>query len=700
MKAIMRSRVAFGLLLSLLLALTGCDLERELEKLLGAISQTFVEMSYGTADDPLLTEVTEQVGRRVAEVSPRRDMPLKFRVLNTGDANALALPNGRIYVFRGMVEMTDTEDELAAVLAHEAGHVAGRHSLKQFRLSLGISLLADLLNLNKRGETLQAVAGLAAALYELGYNRQQEKDADNYGLRLALLAGYDPKGSVELFDKFYRREGKASRWTTYLSTHPPSEKRLERAKQANADLGSIQRDLPAFAAHTLIADGYAQRGLYRHATCHYEAALKQQANHVPALLGLAKAKEAWGEWDEACRWYEQVLQYEPNNEAAKQGIERVRQAPKEKPSSSFNDDPTHRLFTVAIEQALQDWQRLQTTMPDRWKATLTVTNRLTQQSRTMWEQLSAIPSPHRSVVTITIGKQRGERNGVLERWQGESRFAELTQRWDEAVNECTRALLALQMTVAELEGLQEEAWRTIALWHRSLEDWRSLAALNADRRGMQALVRDSERSATLVQRALVTSQQDSDDVRYMEQQLSRAMAALAEASRLLQRRTNGAFDWIAEMRLNDAKAFAKSAIAEGRVMLSRLAEKRAQVDKALLSAYHTRLEALEMRTPKDVTVQMVAYHVRTSPETVLAMRNATPDIGAAAIVLALAKARRLDPYEFVKSLDFKGDWMNQAIPSRVPSGAKVVLRWLTTAWERELDTEAKRESKSDTTEQK
>ncbi|MQK95581.1 M48 family metalloprotease, partial [Escherichia coli] len=98
-----------------------------------------------------------------------------------------------IYVFRGMLETTDTEDELASVLAHEAGHVAGRHSLKQFRLSLGIGLLADLLNLNKQSAFVQNLAGLATTLYELGYSRQHERDADNYALRLTLLAGYDPK---------------------------------------------------------------------------------------------------------------------------------------------------------------------------------------------------------------------------------------------------------------------------------------------------------------------------------------------------------------------------------------------------------------------------------------------------------------------------------------------------------------------------
>ena len=98
------------MVLPFLLALVGCDLDREIEKLLGAIAQTFWELGFERSEDPLLAELTETTGRRIAEVSPRKDMPIKFKVLNTGEVNAVALPNGRIYVFRGMLETSDTED--------------------------------------------------------------------------------------------------------------------------------------------------------------------------------------------------------------------------------------------------------------------------------------------------------------------------------------------------------------------------------------------------------------------------------------------------------------------------------------------------------------------------------------------------------------------------------------------------------------
>jgi len=407
-------RLSAIVVLPLLLALVGCDLDREIEKLLGAIAQTFWELGFERSEDPLLAELTETTGRRVAEVSPRKDMPIKFRVLNTGEVNAVALPNGRIYVFRGMLETSDTEDELAAVLAHEVGHVAGRHSLKQFRLSLGIGLLADLLNLNKRGETIQTLAGLATSLYELGYSRQHERDADNYALRLALLAGYDPKGSVALFEKFAKNEGKPARWLIYLSTHPPSTERLERAKRANEDLGRIYPDLPAFAAHAMVAAGYAQRGLYRHAALHYEAAIKLQPSYVPAALGLAQAREELQEWDEAKKWYERALKLEPQNEMARQGLERVKSASQNSAPQTSHPASKQTLALKWLERALAEWEQVERQWVEGQQTASNATGNAAIQVKALWSQMRSIPLRSGPIsVTFSQSEKRDQRETMM-----------------------------------------------------------------------------------------------------------------------------------------------------------------------------------------------------------------------------------------------------------------------------------------------
>ncbi|MFN4180013.1 MAG: M48 family metalloprotease [Armatimonadota bacterium] len=681
-----------ALLLPLILSLAGCDLDREVEKLLGAIAQTFWELGFERTDDPILTELTESVGRRVAEVSPRKDMPLKFKVLNVGEVNAVALPNGRIYVFRGMLETTDTEDELASVLAHEVGHVAGRHSLKQFRLSLGIGLLADLLNLNKQSAFVQNLAGLAATLYELGYSRQHERDADNYALRLALLSGYDPKGSVELFDKFVKREGKPARWLIYLSTHPPSTERLERAKRANSDLGRIYPDLPAFAAHTLVGTGYAQRGLYRHAYRHYEAAIKSQPRHVPALLGLAQAKEALGELDEARKWYEKALEIEPQNEEAKQGLERLQAQSQTSTSPQPADEREQFIALKRLEAALAEWEQVQQWWTKQWKPTLAATNNAVTQAKNLWSQMRFI-NFGRGSISINFGRserrdRRGNENPFS--WHDTMRLDNLMRTGDEVANECARALAAMQVAIAEFESVFEDAQKATEVWQSALQDWQELVSLG--HKLPNFVTSESDACSRILFRIAISAERDSSMVRDIERQLTRAVSSLTEASNLLQRQS-GSFVWTAEMKLQIARSSLQSATSDLRTLLARTNEKRSQVDTALISAYRTRLSALELKTPPSIVRKIAAYHLRISEEQVKSVREKTPDIGVTAIVIAFAKARRVEPENLTSALNFNGDWISKLVDKRAPAGVRVVLRWLTTAWERDWDLAQEEKSK-------
>jgi predicted Zn-dependent protease len=686
------------LVFPLLLALVGCDLDREVEKLLGAIAQTFWELGFERSEDPLLAELTETTGRKVAEVSPRKDMPIKFRVLNTGEVNAVALPNGRIYVFRGMLETSDTEDELAAVLAHEVGHVAGRHSLKQFRLSLGISLLADLLNLNKRGETVQTLAGLAASLYELGYSRQHERDADNYALRLALLAGYDPKGSVALFEKFAKNEGKPARWLIYLLTHPPSTERLERAKRANEDLGRIYPDLPAFAAHAMVAAGYAERGLYRHAALHYEAAIKSQPSYLPALLGLAQAREELQEWDEAKKWYERVLEIEPQNEAARQGLERVKSASRNSAPSTSHSAPKQTLALNWLERTLAEWEQVENQWAERQQTAFNATGNAAVQVKALWSQMRSIPLRSGPIsITFSQSERRDRRdNDDAFSWRDAMRLDNLMRTRDEVAEDCARTLAAFQIAMAEVESVFEDARYATGLWLRALKDWQKLVAQGHNL--PKSIVEASDESSRILFRIALAFEREATAVRDIERQITRAVFALAEAANLLQRQRSS-FVWVAETKLQLARSALQSAAADLHSLLSRTKEKRAQVDKALLSAYQTRLSALEMKTPlpsegkapAPVVRKVVAYHLRVSEDKVVAVREKTPDIGATVLIIAFAKAKRVEPEKLLANVDFGSDWLSKLIGDRAPSGVRVALRWLANAWERDWELAEKRE---------
>ncbi|MFN3422351.1 MAG: M48 family metalloprotease, partial [Armatimonadota bacterium] len=569
-------------------------------------------------------------------------------------------------------------------LAHEVGHVAGRHSLKQFRLSLGIGLLADLLNLNKQSAFVQNLAGLATTLYELGYSRQHERDADNYALRLALLAGYDPKGSVELFEKFVKREGKPARWLIYLSTHPPSTERLERAKRANSDLGRIYSDLPAFAAHTLVGTGYAQRGLYRHAYRHYEAAIKSQPRHVPALLGLAQAKEALGELDEARNWYEKALEIEPQNEEAKRGLERLQAQSQTSTSLQPTDEREQFIALKRLEAALAEWEQVQQWWTKQWKPTLAATNSAVTQAKNLWSQMRFINFGKGSIsVNINRSERRDRRgNENAFSWHDTMRLDNLVRTRDEVANECARALAAMQVAIAEFESAFEDAQRATEIWKAALQDWQELVS-----RGHKLpnfVVNESDACSRILFRIAISAERDSSMVRDVERQLTRAVSSLTEASNLLQRQSSS-FVWTAEMKLQLARSSLQSATSDLRSLLARTNEKRSQVDTALISAYRTRLSALELKTPAPIVRKIAAYHLRVSEEQVKSVREKTPDVGVTAIVIAFAKARRVEPGNLANGLNFNGDWIGKLVDKRAPAGVRVVLRWLTTAWERDWD---------------
>lgn len=699
---LLRRLVAFSVL-PILLALIGCDLDREIEKLMGAIAQTFWELGFDRSDDPLLTELTESIGRKVAEVSPRKDMPIKFRVLNVGEVNAVTLPNGRIYVFRGILETSDTEDEVAAVLAHEVGHVAGRHSLKQFRLSLGISLLADLLNLNKQSDFVQNLASIASTLYQLGYSRQHERDADTYAFRLSLLAGYDPKGAVDLFDKFAKREGKPSRWLTYLSTHPPSRERLERAKRANEDLGRIYPDLPAFAAHTLVATGYAQRGLYRHAILHYEKAVQLQPKYVPALLGLAQTKESLQEFDEARKWYEKVLEIEPQNEEALKGLQRLSVSRPIPTKAQTCDEQEQKIAMKLLESALSEWEIVQRQWANQWQTTVDATNAAIGQVKNLWSQMRFMPLKSGNF-SFTLSRTSNRKNSPNQSTESiwtmheTMRLNELVKTANEVADECAKALVAFQVATSELESLLEDAQRATEIFQKALLDWQNLVAKG--HKLPDGLIEASNNCSRILFRTAISAERDSQSVRDIEKQLSRAVVSLMEALSLVDRQKSN-FIWMAETKLQLARSGLKSATADLHSLLANTNEKRTQVDKALLSAYQTRLSALEVKTPSSVTTKVLAYHLRVSEGQIASVREKAPDAGAVAIVIAFAKAKRVDPEKLLNEIDFKAKWLDNLVGKRVPVGVRVALRWLTNAWERDWELtgekvdESKTEKKTD-----
>jgi predicted Zn-dependent protease len=253
------------LALSLAGAIAGCAVnpvtgQRELQLIPESVELSQGEQQYQPAQqagggeyrlDPELSAYVREVGTRLAGIGDRPNLPYEFVVLNSSVPNAWTLPGGKIAVNRGLLLALGDESELAAVLGHEVVHAAARHPAQS--MQRGLALQAALLGLGigladtSYGSLAGAGASIGAALVAQSYSREQELEADHYGMIYMSRAGYDPQAAVTLQETFVRlAEGRQGGWLEGMfSSHPPSIERVEANRATLASLppgGNLDRE--------------------------------------------------------------------------------------------------------------------------------------------------------------------------------------------------------------------------------------------------------------------------------------------------------------------------------------------------------------------------------------------------------------------------------------------------------------------------
>ncbi len=177
------------------------------------------------------------IGERIARVSDRQDISYQFGVIHQKTPNAFTLPGGTIYVHTGILDRAN-DDELAAVIAHEVGHVAARHVAKHLQADLGFSVAMQIAEAAGAGPESARLVDSVYSLLSRGFSRQDELEADTLGIRYADRAGYDPQGMVSFFEKMLaeEKENPLDRAFVWRSTHPLTSERIARAKEILAAL--------------------------------------------------------------------------------------------------------------------------------------------------------------------------------------------------------------------------------------------------------------------------------------------------------------------------------------------------------------------------------------------------------------------------------------------------------------------------------
>jgi Zn-dependent protease with chaperone function len=176
--------------------------------------------------DPARQRHIDEIVAVLLRPVPDSRYPFQVTVVDQPMVNAYAAPGGFIIVFRGLLERTETAEELAGILAHEIQHVLHRHATRAIlrQASTGI-LIAALV-----GDVSGVVAfGVESArmLGDLRHSREAEQEADRDGMRMLHAARVDPRGMLAFFQTMQKLEGTGAAGARYLSTHPPAGDRLQ-----------------------------------------------------------------------------------------------------------------------------------------------------------------------------------------------------------------------------------------------------------------------------------------------------------------------------------------------------------------------------------------------------------------------------------------------------------------------------------------
>ena len=206
---------------------------------LGQASFVEITRTEKIAKDERLNVRVKRVGERIARAVGEQ-MPgakWEFVMFESKDANAFALPGGKVGVYTGLLALAESDSELAIVMGHEIGHVIARHGAERMSEAmviagvgaLGAAAVEEKTDAKTRDLFLLAYGGATTLLGVLPHSRSNESEADRMGAIYAARAGYDPRAAITFWQKMAKQKENTAPGATppaWLSTHPSDQKRI------------------------------------------------------------------------------------------------------------------------------------------------------------------------------------------------------------------------------------------------------------------------------------------------------------------------------------------------------------------------------------------------------------------------------------------------------------------------------------------
>ncbi|PIQ99122.1 MAG: peptidase M48 family protein [Nitrospinae bacterium CG11_big_fil_rev_8_21_14_0_20_45_15] len=194
-----------------------------------------------------LKEIVYRVGKRIADVSDMPDLEWEFKLIESEQQNAFALPGGKVAVYTGILPVALNEAGLATILGHEIGHAIARHGAQRMsqQMILQGAMTAAAVNIQSSSNRamIMTALGLGANIgITLPFSRSNESEADDIGLVYMARAGYDPSEAINFWSRFNNE--KKEQPPELLSTHPSDDTRIRSLESQLEDALKIYKASP------------------------------------------------------------------------------------------------------------------------------------------------------------------------------------------------------------------------------------------------------------------------------------------------------------------------------------------------------------------------------------------------------------------------------------------------------------------------
>ena len=274
----------------------------------------------GQTEDRAVEEYVQRIGGEIVAANQPQLFNYTFYVVDDPSINAFAIPGGYVFVHAGLLLAADSEEEVAGVLAHEIGHVSGRHisrqiskmskiNLASFATLLGAIFLA---NDPKTAAAIGSAALAGSTSMQLRYSREMEEEADRLAFGYLMKARYDPRGLTGFMRKIMENSISSDLLPSYLTTHPGPDQRLmylEGLVSSAADSLPPPRDSTRFKR--IKTRLYVRNKDFQSSMNHFGRELGANPKDVDARYGLAMAYQKDGKIGDALENYRMALEIAP-----------------------------------------------------------------------------------------------------------------------------------------------------------------------------------------------------------------------------------------------------------------------------------------------------------------------------------------------------------------------------------------------------